>query len=120
MEVFYVKRMMLLFALMLLAGGLFAPVAKSEGLPVSKYMEDPEHANEIIGYYLNALMSGFTLANEKAMPKLFCVPGGAAELGIYGLIDRRIAKLQKQKKFSSDLSVDALIIDMLVEEFTCN
>jgi hypothetical protein len=113
------KKTVLLTAYMLISG-MFVSVSNGEGLPISKYMEDPEHTNDIIGYYLNAFMSGITLANEKAMPKLFCVPEAVAAQGIYVMIDRRIANLQKQKKISNDMSVDSIIMDMLVEEFPCN
>lgn len=114
------KKIMLLLTATLLSGGMFTSGAAGEGLPVSKYLEDGNHTDDIIGYYLNAFMSGITLANEKAAPKLFCVPGAAAEQGIYVMIDRRIAKLQKLKKLSSDMSIDSIIMDMLVEDYPCN
>ena len=114
------NKKILLLTTVLLLSGMFASGANGEGLPVSKYMEDSEHASDIIGYYINALMSGITLANEKAVPKLFCVSDAAAAQGIYAMIDKRIAKLKKQKRFSSDMSVDTIVMEMLMEEFPCN
>lgn len=93
--------------------------SKAEGLPVSKYLEDPEHKNEIFGFYLNALFSGINLANERAKPHLFCFEQGNAE-SPYEMIDRRIAKLKREKRLNNDATVDEIIMDILIKEHPCN
>lgn len=90
----------------------------AEGLPVSKYLEDPEHKNEIIGFYLEAVFTGIKLANDRITPPLFCMDQENSD-SAFTSIDRRIAKLQKEKRLSPEATVDSIMIDILIEEHPC-
>ncbi len=90
----------------------------AEGLPVAKYLEDPEHKNEIVGFYLNAVFSGISLANERANPRLFCMSQGNTE-SPYEMIDRRIAQLKQDKRLKDDSTVEEIIMDILIKEYPC-
>ena len=92
--------------------------AAAEGLPVSKYLEDPEHKNEIVSFYLNAIFSGITLANEHANPRIFCMDEGNTE-SPYEMIDKRIAQLKQEKRLKDDSTVDEMIMDILVKKYPC-
>jgi len=90
----------------------------AEGLPVSKYLEDPEHNNEIVGFYLDAVFSGITLANEHANPRIFCMDQGNAE-SPYEMIDKRIAQLKQEKRLNDGSTVDEIIMDILIKKYPC-
>jgi hypothetical protein len=90
----------------------------AEGLPVSKYLEDPEHKNEILGFYLDAVFTGINLANERIKPPLFCMDQKKSE-SAFSAIDKRILQLQKKKQFSPDMTVDSIMMDILIEEYPC-
>jgi hypothetical protein len=89
-----------------------------EGLPVSKYLEDSEHKNDILGFYLNAVFSGITLANERANPRIFCMSQENTE-STYELIDSRIAQLMQEKRIKDDSTVDEIIMDILIKKYPC-
>jgi len=88
------------------------------GLPVSKYLEDPEHKNEILGFYLDAVSTGINLANERIKPPLFCMSQNSSE-SAYDIIDKRIEKLQKENRLLPDMTVDSIMIDILIEKYPC-
>ena len=90
----------------------------AEGLPISKYLEDPEHKNDILGFYLNAVFSGITLANERANPRIFCMSQESTE-SPYELIDNRITQLKKENRIKDDSTVDQLIMDILIQKYPC-
>jgi len=92
--------------------------ALAQGLPLERYVADPEHKDEIIGFYLNALLSGMSQANARSRPPLFCLNDGGAAAA-YEMLDRRIARLQQEKKLSPDMTVDTIVMDMLIDEFPC-
>jgi hypothetical protein len=91
---------------------------QAEGLPVARYLEDPEHKNDIFGFYLNAVFSGFNLVNERIEPPLFCMTQETPEPA-YSLIDRRIKKMQAEKRLREDTTVDSIMLDILMEEYPC-
>lgn len=93
-------------------------ISWAEGLPVSKYLEDPEHKNEIFGFYLDAVSTGINIANGRIKPPLFCLNKDAS-LFAYDIIDKRIKKLQQEKRLVPDMTVDSIIIDLLIEEYPC-
>jgi hypothetical protein len=93
-------------------------VVAADGLPVAKYLEDPEHKNDIFGFYLNAVFSGITLANNRLKQPLFCMDQTNPEPA-FEKIDKRISKLQKDKRLTADLTVDSIMIDILIEEYPC-
>jgi hypothetical protein len=97
---------------------LSAGFSLAEGLPVSKYLEDPEHKNEILGFYLDAVFTGINLVNERIKAPLFCIDRNTSE-SAFTAIDKRIQKLQKEKRLSPDMTVDAIMIDVLIEEYPC-
>jgi hypothetical protein len=90
----------------------------ADGLPVARYLEDPEHKNEVMLFYLSTIFTGINLVNNRIKPPLFCMssenPSSAFEL-----IDNRIKKLQKEKKLNDDMTVDSIMMDLLVDEFPC-
>src|SRR6185369_11600291 len=88
------------------------------GLPVSKYLEDPEHKNEIIGFYLDAVFSGITIANERVNPPIFCMDLENT-VSPYEMIDKRIAQLKQEKRLKDNLTVDEIIMDLLIREYPC-
>jgi hypothetical protein len=90
----------------------------ADGLPVSKYLEDPEHKNEIVGFYLNALFSGITLANEHANPRIFCMTQENTE-SPYEMIDKRIAQLKQEKRLNDNSTADEIIMDILIKRYPC-
>ena len=90
----------------------------AEGLPVTKYLEDPEHKNEVILFYLNTLFSGINLANSRLKRPLFCMSDANPE-SAFEMIDKRIKKLQKEKNLTEDKTVDSIIMDVLIDEFPC-
>lgn len=90
----------------------------AEGLPISKYMEDPEHKNDIVGFYLNAVFSGINLANERISPPLFCMNENGQE-SAFNKIDNRINKLKKEGRLSAEMTVDSIMLDILIEEYPC-
>lgn len=103
------------------AFSLFGPLpsgSAAEGLPVSKYLEDPDHKNEIVGFYLDAVFSGITLANMYANPRIFCMAQSNSE-SPYELIDKRIAKLKQENKLNDDSTVDEIIMDILIDKYPC-
>lgn len=97
---------------------LTACFSSAEGLPVSKYLEDPEHKNEILGFYLNAVFTGINLVNERIKTPLFCIDRNSSE-SAFTAIDKRIQKLQKEKRLSADMTVDSIMMDVLIEEYPC-
>lgn len=98
---------------------LSADFSSAEGLPVSKYLEDPEHKNEILGFYLDAVFTGINLANERIDPPLFCMDQKISE-SAFTIIDKRIMKLQKEKRLSQGMTVDSIMMDILIDEYPCN
>src|SRR6185369_5182968 len=106
-----------LVAAFLLIGAL-PNESTAEGLPVSRYLEDPEHKNEIVGFYLDAVFSGITLANEHANPRIFCITQGNTE-SPYEMIDKRIAQLKQEKLLNDDSTVDEIIMDILIKKYPC-
>lgn len=90
----------------------------AEGLPVAKYLEDPEHKNDILGFYLEAVFSGINLVNQRIDPPLFCFRESGQE-SAYAIIDKRIKKLQNEKKLSPDMTIDSIMMDILIEEYPC-
>lgn len=113
------KRVTILFAAALLICGITAGPITAQGLTVGRYAKDAEHTDEIVAFYLNALLSGITLANEKAVPRLFCMESSQNKEPAFSLLDKRIARLLKEKKISEDTPMDGLIMDMMVDEFPC-
>ena len=97
---------------------LSVDLSSAEGLPVSKYLEDPDHKNEILGFYLDAVFTGINLVNERIKPPLFCIDLKSSD-SAFTIIDKRIAKLQKEKRLSPDMTVDSIMIDILFEEYPC-
>lgn len=97
---------------------LWADFSSAEGLPVSKYLEDPEHKNEILGFYLDAVFTGINLANERIDPPLFCMNQDSQE-SAFDIIDKRLMKLQKEKRLSKDATIDSIMMDILIEEYPC-
>jgi hypothetical protein len=97
---------------------LWADFSSAEGLPVSKYLEDPEHKNEILGFYLDAVFTGINLANERIDPPLFCMNQDSQE-SAFDIIDKRLTKLQKEKRLSKDATIDSIMMDILIEEYPC-
>ena len=97
---------------------LSAVFSSAEGLPVSKYLEDPEHKNEILGFYLDAVFTGINLVNERIKPPLFCLNQNGSE-SAFGIIDKKIKKLQQEKRLLPDMTVDSIMIDLLLEEYSC-
>jgi len=95
-----------------------AGFSSAEGLPVSKYLEDPEHKNEILGFYLDAVFTGINLVNERIKPPLFCINQNNSE-SAFTAIDKRIQKLQKEKRLSPEMTVDSIMMDVLIEEYPC-
>jgi len=112
------KRCMQLLTAAILTCTMASGPALAEGLPVGRYLADPEHKDDIIGFYLNALLSGISLANDRAKPRLFCLDEEGAGAA-YELLDKRIARLQKEKKISEEMPIDIIVIDMLMDEFPC-
>lgn len=104
-----------LSAIMLLA---IASHAAAEGLPVSKYLEDPEHKNEIVQFYLSSVYTGIILANSRIAPPLFCMSDANSE-SPFTLIDKRIQKLQKEKRLTEETTIDSIMMDLLIDEFPC-
>lgn len=92
--------------------------ASAEGLAVARYLEDPEHQNEFILFYLNTLYAGINLANERMSKPLFCMREDSAN-SAFMLIDKRIDKLQREKKLTEKTTVDTIVMDLLIEEFPC-
>lgn len=97
---------------------LSAGSPQAEGLPVSKYLEDPEHKDEIIGFYLDAVFRGINLVNARITPPLFCMEQQSPE-SAFAAIDKRIMKLKKEKSLSPDKTVDSIMMDILIEEYPC-
>lgn len=97
---------------------LSAGSSQADGLPVSKYLEDPEHKDEIIGFYLDAVFTGINLANERISPPLFCMNRQSPE-SAFAAIDKRILKLKNEKLLSPDKTVDSIMMDILIEEYPC-
>lgn len=102
----------------LFLAGFLSHESAAEGLSVSKYLEDPEHKNEIIGFYLNAVFSGITIANEHANPRIFCMDQENAD-SPYELIDKRIAQLKQEKRLNDVSTVDEIIMDILIKKYPC-
>jgi len=98
--------------------GALPSESTAAGLPVSKYLEDPEHKNEIIGFYLDAIFSGITLANGRANPPIFCMNQDNTT-SPYDMIDRRITQLKQEKRLKDDSTVDEIIMDILIKEYPC-
>jgi len=92
--------------------------SSAEGLPVAKYLEDPEHKNEVLIFYLSTLYTGINLANSRANPPLFCVAGAEAD-SAFAVIDKRIMKLQKENKLTEETTVDSIMMDILIDEYPC-
>ncbi len=97
---------------------LSAAFSAAEGLPISKYLEDPEHKNEILGFYLDAVFTGINLANERLDPPLFCLDQMRSE-SAFTIIDKRVMKLKKEKRLSPEMTVDSIMMDILMEEYPC-
>lgn len=97
---------------------LSAQVVVAEGLPVSKYLEDPEHKNDIMGFYLDAIFKGINLANGRSRPPLFCFKESEQE-SAFSKIDARISNLKKEGHLSADMTVDSIMMDILIEEYPC-
>ncbi|NVN98508.1 MAG: hypothetical protein HXX17_04220 [Geobacteraceae bacterium] len=93
-------------------------VVSAEGLPVSKYLEDPEHKNDILGFYLDAIFKGISLANERSKPPLFCFKESGQE-SAFSKIDARISRLKKEGHLSAEMTVDSIMMDILIEEYPC-
>jgi hypothetical protein len=96
-----------------------APLAGATGLPISKYLEDPDHQSEVISFYLNAMLSGMTVVNERIRPKLYCVVADEMTGNAFDLLDERIRKLQAARRLPETMTVDELVLDVLMEEFPC-
>lgn len=92
--------------------------ALAQGLSLGRYLADTEHKDDIIGFYLNSLLSGISLANERANPRLFCLDTERSE-SAYELLDKRIARLQKGTKLSEEMPIDVIVMDMLMDDFPC-
>jgi len=92
--------------------------ALAQGLPLGRYLADPEHKDDIVGFYLNTLLSGISLANERTDPRLFCLDTERAAHA-YELLDNRIARLTKEKKLAEEMPLDVIVMDMLMDEFPC-
>lgn len=113
------KRLTVLLTAALLACSLSAGPASAGGVTVERYVQDTEHKNEVIAFYLNALLSGITLANERAKPPLFCMDNSTNKESAFSLLDKRINRLKKENKISADTPLDGLIMDMMIDEFPC-
>jgi len=107
--------MLLLITILLFTGSSYS---SAEGLPVSKYLEDPEHKNEVILFYLSTLYSGINLANSRIKPPLFCMAGAEPD-SAFTAIDNRIMKLQNEKKLTGETTVDSIMMDILIDEYPC-
>lgn len=90
----------------------------AEGLPVAKYLEDPDHKNEVILFYLSNVFTGITLANSRMATPLFCMRGAGQDSAVT-LIDSRIKKMQLEKKLTEESTVDAIMMDILIDEYPC-
>ena len=107
------KSILVLFLIIVSAG-----FSSAEGLPVSKYLEDPEHKDEILGFYLDAVFTGINLANQRMESPLFCVNQKKHD-SAFTVIDKRIMKLQKENQVTPDMTVDSIMMDILIEEYPC-
>ena len=112
------KRCMKLLSVAILTCTLASEPAMAQGLSLGRYLADPEHKDDIISFYLNTLLSGISLANERAEPRLFCLDTERAA-SAYELLDNRIARLQKEKKLAEEMPIDVIIMDMLMDDHPC-
>lgn len=92
--------------------------SSATGLPVGKYLEDPEHKNEVILFYLSNVFAGINLANSRMKPPLFCMSGANPDEA-FNLIDNRIKKMQAEKKLTENTTIDAIMMDILIDEYPC-
>jgi hypothetical protein len=112
------KRVTLLLAAILLTSLHAGPVA-AQGLTVERYLADPQHKDQIILFYLDTLLSGISLANERAKPRLYCFDINRSGDSAFTVLDNRISTLLQQNKISADTPIDTLVMDMMLEEFPC-
>lgn len=105
----------LLLAVLLLGNGADS---LAEGLPVTKYLEDPEHKDEVILFYLSNVFAGINLANSRLATPLFCM-GGAGPDSAFTMIDKRIKKMQLEKKLTEESTIDSIMMDILIDEYPC-
>jgi hypothetical protein len=97
----------------------FLPVhRKQKDCRFQNTYEDPEHKDEIIGFYLDAVFTGINLVNARITPPLFCMEQQSPE-SAFAAIDKRIMKLKKEKSLSPDKTVDSIMMDILIEEYPC-
>jgi hypothetical protein len=93
-------------------------VSSADGLSVSKYLEDPEHKDQVISFYLNAIFTGINLANSRLEKPLFCMSDASTD-SPFARIDSKIQKLQQEKKLHEDMTIESIMMDILIDEFPC-
>ena len=113
------KKVSALLMAALIASSLSAGAASAGGVTVGRYTMDTEHKDEVLAFYLNALLTGITMTNERARPPLFCMDTRADAEPAFSLLDKRINRLIKEKKISAETPIDGVILDMMMEEFPC-
>jgi hypothetical protein len=96
--------------------------ALSNELPVGKYLEDPEHKDAVISFYVKAVYLGVKWANIASGARgarLYCPPDDFGDDDIFLLLDSHIATRKAAKRLKESDAVEMLLVDALTEFFTC-
>ncbi|GEM_PF-6170764 len=113
------KRVPALLLAALVASSFSAVAASAGNVTVGRYAMDTEHKDEVLAFYLNTLLTGITMTNERARPPLFCMDNRPDAEPAFSLLDKRIGRLMKEGKISAETPIDGVILDMMMEEFPC-